>query len=78
MKIEAGNDEYFLVDSIPRQRGTYEIFKNTTRVGLKRPDGSFLLVDMLDTFTNASDGSFATIQIWVDYVKTFIFIKGRV
>lgn len=83
MKIEAGNEEYFLIDGVPQQRGSCRIFVNSTMVGLKE-NGEFIevhekrVVDKLDTFTNSSDGSFASIQDWVDYVKTFIFIKGRV
>ena len=83
MKIEPGNEEHFLIDDIPYQRGACRIFVNSTRVGLKE-NGQFIeireksVVDELSAFTNSSDSSFENIQEWIDYVKTFIFIKGRV
>ncbi len=82
MKIEAGDDSHFLIDGIGHQRGRYDIFVNSTRVGLRRQNGEFVknreeqVVGELSDFTNASDAQFADIQAFADYVKGFIFIKG--
>ncbi len=81
MKIEPGNNEYFLIDSTPIQRGTVKIFRNTTRVGFKAHDGKFIensetkVINELGTFTDENDDEFLTIQAFVDYVKDFIFTK---
>jgi len=74
MKIESGNTEYFLIDNVPYQRGNYEIKANSTRFGLRRPNGEFLLIEPYTEFTDNADGSFANVQAVVDYVKTFIFL----
>ena len=84
MKIEPGNEEYFLIDGIPHQRGRYDLFINTNKVGLMRQNGEFLqnkeqqVIDDFGNFTNGSSAAFASVDAFVAYVKTFIFIKGAI
>jgi len=80
MKIESGDSETFVIDGLPYQRGIYEPFvsKDGTRFGLKRQNGTFLVVGKYDEFKNSSDVTFENVTTIVAYVKTFIFINRTV
>jgi hypothetical protein len=76
--ITAGNDSFFLVDGVPKQRGEYEILTDTSlgllgiyHVGIK---GQYLVNCELKPFSEYNSGTFGSLAALVTHLQGILFL----
>lgn len=73
--IQSLNDSVFIIDSVPKQRGAYEIVADGQLVGIRMADrDGWVKGCELQAVANYNNGAFADTNALLTYLQSIMFL----